>query len=60
LNFAALGRGQEPLHHLFYYLRYDDVDAVAIAIKDALILQLWFMLSHFLALIVFVAISLVV
>jgi hypothetical protein len=31
LNFAALGRGQESLHHLFYYLRYDDVDVVAIA-----------------------------
>jgi hypothetical protein len=30
LNFAALGRGQEPLLNLFYCPRYDDVDVVAI------------------------------
>ena len=58
--FAALGRGQEPLLNLFHCPRYDDVDVVALVITAAVILQLWFMLRHFLALIVFVAISLVV
>ena len=38
---------------MFYYLRYDDVDVVAIVIKDALMFQLGFLLSRFLAIIFF-------
>ena len=55
IEFCYLRAWPGTLLNLFYCPRYDDVDVVAIvSMIDALILQLWFMLSHFLALIVLV------
>ena len=54
IEFCCLRAWPGTLLNLFYCPRYDDVDVVAIvSMIDALILQLCFMLSHFLALMVF-------
>jgi hypothetical protein len=53
IEFCCLRAWPGTLLNLFYCPRYDDVDVVAIVIKDALMFQLWFLLSRFLALIFF-------